>query len=273
MMVAGQTVRDANRSRLVTANGMVKGSARIWAHLGFRDLRSRYARTRLGVWWSASTLLAVVAGISLSISLVGNGNPLDIAPRVAVAMGMWTFISNCLVDSAEAFHADRGLLLNLPISEKLMTARLIWRNYLVLLHNAVVMGLVVLLGSGSFAAVLRLVLVVGILVPVFGLVLFVPAHLISRMSVVLPDLRVFVGTAVQLNFFITPIFWDPPADGVMLWIFRLNPLGWLIQLAKELVFLTFLPSQLLALVIASGLVMAAAYHFYVRRLAGIKRYL
>ena len=245
----------------------------VWSHLGFRDLRSRYARTKLGAWWSASTLFAVVIGISLSVALLSDQPAVDLAPRVAIAMAMWTLISSTLTESAEAFVADRGILLNLPISEKVMTARLVWRNYLVYLHNATVMFVFLLIDTRSIWSMLRLAMVVFLLGPMVIATLFVPALILSRLGARFPDLRVFAGTAVQLNFFITPVLWDPPATGVMRTIFLLNPLGWYVQLAKEAVFLDQIPTELVVLVLFLFMVSAAMYLVVVRHLPSIKKYL
>lgn len=244
-----------------------------WSHLGYRDLRSRYARTRLGAWWSAGSLFAVVIGISLTVGLLSDKPITDLAPRVAVAMAMWILISSVLNESAEAFVADRGILLNLPISERMMTARLLWRNYLVYLHNAAVMLIFLLLDSGSISSILRLTIVVFVLGPMVVATLFVPALVLSRLGARFPDLRVFAGTAVQLNFFITPVLWDPPATGVMRTIFLLNPLGWYVQLSKEAVFLGRLPTELVVLVLSLFILSATVYLVAVRRLPSIKKYL
>lgn len=259
-------------SRVQTGQHLVRID-RIWVHLGKRDLRARYARTRLGVWWSASTLFVVVVGISLSVALVGGQNALDVAPRVAVAMGMWTFVSSSLIESADAFISDRGLLLNLPISEKMMTARLLWRNYLVLLHNSAVMLVFLLLDLSSVWTLFRLALLIFVFGPLVAGLLFVPTYIVSRVSAIVPDLRIFVGSAVQLNFFLTPILWDPPTEGVMLWIFRLNPLGWIIQTGKEIVFAIAFPWELLGALLVMAIVMLASYYFVVRNLSSVKKYL
>ena len=108
-------------------------------HLGWRDLRSRYAQTKIGPWWSASSLMIVVIGISLSTGLLSGKSALDQAPRIAVAMGIWTFISGVLTEATDSYTSDRSILLHTTLSDSTMTLRLVWRNYLVLLHNSVVM--------------------------------------------------------------------------------------------------------------------------------------
>jgi len=246
----------------------------VWIHLGYRDLRARYARTKLGAWWSASTLLTTTIGISLSVALLSGQSAMDVAARAAIAMGVWTMVSSTLIESADSYVADRGTLLNLPISELVMTARLLWRNYLVLLHNSTVMMLFLAI-SPHFGlwSTIRLSLIVVVLCPIIALTLFVPSLIVSRLGALHPDIRVFIVTAVQLNFFLTPVLWNPPTIGVMRTVFLINPLGWYVQLAKELVFFERFPSELVLLSVTLFVSMGLLYVVLVRNMASIKKYL
>ena len=79
-------------------------------HLGWRDLRSRYAQTKIGPWWSASSLLIVVIGISLSTGLLTGNSALDQSPKIAVAMGFWTLISAVLSEATDTFVSEKSIL-------------------------------------------------------------------------------------------------------------------------------------------------------------------
>jgi lipopolysaccharide transport system permease protein len=242
-------------------------------HLGWRDLRSRYAQTKIGPWWSASSLLIIVIGISLSVGLIGGSSAIEQAPRVAVAMGIWTFVSGVLTEATDSYVSDRSILLNTTISDTAMTLRLLWRNYLVLLHNSVVMAICLLVSGAPFLAFPKLAIVILCFSPFLAAVTFVPAYFFSRFGVLNRDLRVFLGTAVQLNFFLTPILWDPPNSGPMHMIFLINPAGWFIQFSKEFIFTDVFPSQLLLAMLTFGLVSYAGYVMIHKRLKPIKKYL
>ena len=242
-------------------------------HLGWRDLRSRYAQTKIGPWWSASSLLIVVVGISLSVGLLNGSSALVQAPRVAVAMGIWTFVSGVLTEATDSYVSDRSILLNTNISDTAMTVRLLWRNYLVLLHNSVVMAICLLVSGAPFLAYAKLVIVILCFSPFLAAVAFVPAYFFSRFGVLNRDLRVFLGTAIQLNFFLTPILWDPPKSGTMYIIFLVNPAGWFIQFTKEFIFTDVFPSKLLLATLTFGLVAYGGYAMIHRHLMPIKKYL
>jgi len=242
-------------------------------HLGWRDLRSRYAQTKIGPWWSASSLMIVVIGISLSVGLLNGQSALDQAPRIAVAMGFWTFISGVLTEATDSYIADRSILLNTTLSDSTMTLRLVWRNYLVLLHNSVVMIVCLLVAKSPAESYGKLVLLILVFGPFLTAIAFVPAYFFSRFGVQNRDLRVFISTAIQLNFFLTPVFWDPPASGTMRVIFLLNPAGWVIQFTKEFMFASRFPGTLLALTAVCGVVFYLLYFLLIKKLKPIKKYL
>jgi lipopolysaccharide transport system permease protein len=242
-------------------------------HLGWRDLRSRYAQTKIGPWWSASSLMIVVIGISLSVGLLNGKSALDQAPRIAVAMGFWTFIQGVLTEATDSYIADRSILLNTDLSDSTMTLRLLWRNYLVLLHNSAVMVICLLAAKSSVQSYGKLLLLIIVFGPFLATISFVPAYFFSRFGVQNRDLRVFISTAIQLNFFLTPVFWDPPESGTMRVIFMFNPAGWVIQFTKEFMFSDKFPRLLLGLTTLCGLFFYLLFFIMKTKLKPIKKYL
>ena len=245
----------------------------ISTHLGWRDLRSRYAQTKLGPWWSASSLLIVVTGISLSVGLLNGKSALEQSPRIAVALGFWTLISGILTEATEALTADRSILLNTTLSEKIMTVRLVWRNYLVLAHNASVILLCLIVTGSKPQDFFKLVILITVFGPFICAIIYVPAYFFSRFSVLNKDLKVFLSTAVQLNFFLTPIFWDPPSNGIMRIIFLVNPAGWVVQFSKEFMFTSRFPFALMVVISASFVIFYVVYFIVGRKLQPMKKFL
>jgi lipopolysaccharide transport system permease protein len=218
-------------------------------------------------------LLIVVIGISLSVGLLNGKSALEQSPRIAVAMGFWTFISGVLTEATEAFTADRSILLNTTLSEKIMTIRLVWRNYLVLAHNASVMVLCLIFTGSKPQDFFKLFVLIAVFGPIIAVVIYVPAFFFSRFSVLNKDLKVFLSTAVQLNFFLTPIFWDPPSNGTMRIVFLVNPAGWVVQFSKEFMFTDRFPFALMIAISAALIFFYGAYFIVARKLQPLKKFL
>jgi ABC-type polysaccharide/polyol phosphate export permease len=120
---------------------------RVWTHLGWRDLRAQYARTKLGPWWSATSLAAIVLGSSIAIGLVGNNKALSLTPQLGIGLAIWTLVSVSLNDGSDLFESERGVLLNSTIDELSLVFRLIWRNTIIFFHNLPVVALALLIGG------------------------------------------------------------------------------------------------------------------------------
>lgn len=205
---------------------------RIWTHLGWRDLRAQYARTKFGPWWAAASLAAVVAGSSIAIGIVGDNKAISLAPELGIGLAIWTLISSSLNEGAELFETDRSLLLNSTIDELSLIFRVIWRNAIIFLHNLPVIALALWLGDYSLTW--HLVLILPLTALVIPALLF-PVALFARLTLWRRDLKSLFPSMIQVGFFLTPILWSPPQTGPMKIVFDLNPAGWFIVLTKDAV--------------------------------------
>lgn len=205
---------------------------KIWTHLGWRDLRSRYSRTLIGPWWSVANLFTLVFGSSLAVGLLSGRTALSQAPRVALALSLWLFFSAILNEAVELFEMEKSLLLNTQISEASLVMRLIWRNYLVYLHSFAVVIATFLIAGEPLTFQLLLLIPISLLV---ALGLIFPAYIFARSIFILRDLKVVLPSAIQFAFFLTPVLWTPPESGPMKTIFVFNPAGWTIELTRQLI--------------------------------------
>lgn len=214
---------------------------RVWGHLGWRDLRSRYVRTIIGPWWSSANLLTIVIGSSLAVGLLSESTALSQAPRIAISLSIWTLISASLVEAVEVFESEKSLLLNLQFSEGSLVVRVIWRNLLIYTHNLTVVLFILIISSSSIS--LRLLVLVPISLLVCA-VLLLPAYLFAKSIFKLRDLKVIFPSLVQLLFFLTPILWTPPSSGPMKLLAEINPVAWVLEFTRQFIFEKHLNSQL-----------------------------
>lgn len=203
----------------------------IWSHLGWRDLRSRYSRTKIGPWWSAAGLAVSVLGMSFAVGVLGSGSVNEVAPRVAVGLALWTMVSANLNEAVSCFNGERGLLLNTGVSETTLIVRQVWRNGLIFLHNLIVVVIVFVITGVSiprlFASLMFLPLVFVCLIGTS----FLAAYLGTRY----PDLEQFIPSLINFVFFMTPILWDAPNEGLGQLVVVVNPFAWIIVAFTDLI--------------------------------------
>jgi ABC-2 type transport system permease protein len=176
----------------------------LWGHLGWQDIKQRYRRSVLGPIWI--TISMAVTAIALGILYAGLfGNDLSVQlPYILVGFIVWGFISGCVVEGAEVFIANEGLIKHLPAPLSVHVYRLVWRQTLLFAHNMIVYLIMLVV----FPQPLHWTVVFAI--PAFLLLMVNGAWVALLFGIVTTrfrDLTPITQSIVQLMFFLTPIVW------------------------------------------------------------------
>jgi ABC-type polysaccharide/polyol phosphate export permease len=176
----------------------------LWGHLGWQDIKQRYRRSVLGPIWI--TISMAVTAVALGILYAGLfGNDLSVQlPYILVGFIVWAFISGCILEGADVFIANEGLIKHLPAPLSVHVYRLVWRQTLLFGHNMIVYLLMLLV----FPQPLDWTVVFAI--PAFLLLMINGAWVALLLGIVTTrfrDLNPITQSIVQLMFFLTPIVW------------------------------------------------------------------
>jgi ABC-2 type transport system permease protein len=197
---------SSNASWAGARNDLVAGwrSRELWAHLGWQDIRQRYRRSVLGpIWITISMAVTAVALGVLYAGLFGNSLEKQL-PYILVGFIVWAFISGCVLEGADVFIANEGLIKHLPAPLSVHVYRLVWRQSLLFGHNLIVYAvmLVVFPRELHWSSLMAF--------PAFALLALNGAWialLFGMASSRFRDLNPIIGSVVQLTFFLTPIVW------------------------------------------------------------------
>jgi ABC-type polysaccharide/polyol phosphate export permease len=223
------------RSQEETAAGdLLRGLYRreLWGRLGWLDVKRRYRRTTIGAFWTSITLAVYVGTVGTVGAAIWHQNIYDYLPFLVSGMIVWTLVSSIVLESCTLLVAGQPLFRNVRFDYSILSYALVWRNFLVLLHNFVVYFLIVLVLKPSLLSAtalfalpgLALVLVNGVWVSLlFGII-----------CLRFRDVPPVVSSAMQIAMLITPLFW--PADtltGVKRFVFvELNPLYHVVDVVR-----------------------------------------
>lgn len=243
---------------------------RVWGHLGWRDLKSRYVRTVVGPWWSSANLLSIVIGSSLAVGLLSNTTTFSQAPRIAIGLTIWTLISASLIEAVEIFEAEKSLLLNSRFSEGSLVARVIWRNLLIYAHNLSVVLFIFVVSGSSVSLRLLILLPISLLVTI-GLLF--PAYLFARSLFLLRDFKVILPSLIQFVFFLTPILWTPPDSGPMKLLAELNPAAWVLEFTRQFIFEQHMNSALLIQLVIFNSLSLLCFNLSSKSMSSVRRML
>ncbi|WNV74787.1 ABC transporter permease [Geodermatophilus sp. DSM 44513] len=176
----------------------------LWGHLGWQDIKQRYRRSVLGPIWI--TISMAVTALALGVLYAGLfGLELSVMlPHVLVGFIVWGFISGCILEGADVFIANEGLIKHLPSPLSVHVYRLVWRQTLLFAHNTIVYLVMLLV----FPQPLH-----WTALAVFPAVLLLMANgawvalLLGVVTTRFRDLNPITQSVVQLMFFLTPIVW------------------------------------------------------------------
>lgn len=201
-------------------------SVRIWATLGWHDIRQRYRRSVIGPFWFTLSTAVMVVVLGVVYSNLLRQEIRDYLPYLAIGLVIWGYLSSVANEGCNAFIGAAYLIKQIRMPLTIHVCRIAWRNFVILLHSLpVVLLLLFFFGRGLSAEYLLipfglfLLLLHGIWV---GIVLGI---LCARYR----DISPIVVNLVQIVFFFTPVMWSPEILKQRTWIAEFNPLYHVIE--------------------------------------------
>ena len=204
--------------------------APLWSRLAWEQTVARFRRTIFGPFWLTANLLAISFSLSVVFgALMGQNYRTNFAQIISGILS-WSIIGAVMADAAGVFISAGPLMqtMKLPLSFHILL--MMTRNLINFLAQLIALWIVL--------AVLRLGAV-----PTWHLLVGLPIVLIdmSLISMILAipstrfrDINQTVGFAVQILFFLTPVFWVPSQmHGKKRLISDLNPFAHLLELVRQ----------------------------------------
>jgi homopolymeric O-antigen transport system permease protein len=224
-------------------------SWRVWHLMGIGELRRRYARSRMGQFWLTLSTGITIAIIGATWALLWKIPLADMLPFLAISMVVWQLLSGIVGDATTAFSANAHYLLSQRLPCATAVFALIYRNLVVLLHNAVIVA-IVLLVFGRPVSLAALLVVPALLLTAVAAVWW--AYVVATLCARFRDLVHAVQSLLQLAFYVTPIIWKPeflPEEAR--WLNLVNPFAVYVGIIRDP--LMGEPPALLPWLIAAGI--------------------
>lgn len=183
------------------------GQRELWLSLGWQDIKQRYRRSVLGPFWItiATGVQATAIGILYAALL---GQPLrDYLPYVAVGLIVWNVINASILEGADVFVANEGLIKQLPSALSVHVYRLVWRQILFFAHNLVIYFVVLALFGVWRNLHWTAVFAIPALVLLFLNAMWVSV-LFGIFSTRYRDIAPILGSMTLMLFVLTPVMWN-----------------------------------------------------------------
>lgn len=205
------------------ARDLGSGASRVWlwSALGWADIRHRYAGSWLGTFWITASIALMAGGLTFVFAAPLGASGRGYAAYVTIGLVLWYFLQATLNEATAVFVAAAETIRHAPMPLSVHILRLLWRNLIVLLHNAAIVPIVLLIAgivpaSSAWAVLPALILFVAALMS--------GATLLGLLGARFRDVPQLASNALQLLFFLTPIFWMPQTIGTdRAWFVTANP--------------------------------------------------
>jgi lipopolysaccharide transport system permease protein len=201
-----------------------------WWLMAGQDIKLRYRRSLIGPFWISAAMAAQVIGLGLLFSSIFMQPVGPFLVYMGAGLLMWGLISTLMLEGCTALVDSEGHLRALPVPTSVLAARLVHRAVIIFLHNAVVIGvLMVFMGlriePTMVAAIPGLLLVVAF--GYFWTVTMAPLCLRFR------DITQVLSSVISIAFFVTPIIWQTSQGRVDAWVIQGNPLYHLVEVVRS----------------------------------------
>src|SRR5690348_8266383 len=219
------------RRELAVAD-LASGVARAWlpATMAWQDIRQRYRRSVLGPFWLTISMAVMIVTLGLLYSSLFN-LPLDkYLPYLTLGLLFWTFISTVTNEGCACFIEAEAIVRQIRMPYFTHVYRTVFRNLIILAHNAVVYVAVQIYFQLPLSAY-SLLLVPGLVILVLNSIWV--CVLLGMICARFRDVIPIVATLVQIWFFGTPILWDSASlGGRHVWLVEFNPVSAIMQLVR-----------------------------------------
>ncbi len=179
----------------------------LWLSLGWQDIKQRYRRSVIGPFWITIATGVQALAMGVLYSALFGFSLTEFLPYVTVGLIIWNLINAGILEGADVFIANEGLIKQLPSALSVHVYRLVWRQMLLLGHNMVIYVVVAaVFGTWRHLTWASLSAIPALLLLMLNIlwVAFVFGILATRYR----DIAPILGSLTLLLFVLTPIMWS-----------------------------------------------------------------
>ena len=114
----------------------------LWRTLGWADVRFRYRRTTLGPFWLTISTGIMIFAIGLLYAGLFHQDISAYISSLAIGIIVWNFFITSITEGCSVFIHAGGYIKAYAIPLPIHVMRLVWRNIIIFLHNALIIAVV-----------------------------------------------------------------------------------------------------------------------------------
>ena len=179
---------------------------RVWHLIGVRELRHRYARSKLGQLWLLLSTAAMIGVLTGVFALLFNQPIHQLMPFVGTSVIIWNYLSQIIIECTSIFAGQASLYRNQKMNFSVSIYSVIYRNTIMLAHSLII--IIVLIIAFDVPVNWYLLQIVPALVLTWITMVWL-GYLIAMMCVRYRDIIQVITTWLTILFYVTPVMWKP----------------------------------------------------------------
>lgn len=202
----------------------------VWRALAFYDIRSRYRFSMLGTLWIVMSTAVTAVSVGLIYGQFFGQDIGQYLPYFTAGLIVWTFISTVLNEASGTLIAAGNLIKSTRVPITVHIMRMLHRNFLVFLHNLMILaGVWLFMAWQLHASMVAAVAGLALLYTFLGGV----AVVIAFVSVRYRDIPPMVAAGTQFLFLASPIIWHQESVRFGAGILALNPIAYFLRVVRD----------------------------------------
>ena len=204
---------------------------RLWHLLGARELRQRYARSRLGQLWLVLSAAIMIAVMSMAWSLLSSQPVSELVPFIGAGFVIWTYLSQAITDCNMIFVSHGYYYRNQRMNFSVSIYSVIYKNTIVFAHSLIIV-VVLIVFFGVPVNWYDLQIIPALLLT--WITMLWAGYVIAMICVRYRDIIQLINSWLLVLFIITPVLWKPesmPPENRF--IADYNPLAQFVELLRN----------------------------------------
>jgi ABC-type polysaccharide/polyol phosphate export permease len=193
----------------------------LWTAMAMQDMRLRYRGSLLGPLWITMSTAIMIGAMGVIYPRLFHTDVRTYLPFLTTGLIVWQFVSSLISDGCTTFTSAQSIILQAPMPFTVHVYRLVYRNFLIFLHNFAIVPIVLFLFPAPIGPGILLLIPALVLLAITGVWI---STLLGMLSARFRDVPPIVANIIQVLFFVTPIFWPVDALGPYKLYAALNPM-------------------------------------------------
>jgi len=197
--------------------------------LAVQDIELRYKRSLLGPFWISASLVATMLALAYVFAAVFRQEFTTYIAFLGTGLLAWQLVLGLMNEGCSSVTEHSGLLQNVRMPLTVIAGRISLRNAIVFAHNIVAVLAILAMFGLRLSPVALYAIPGALLILLFGyFITMALGPLCARFR----DIPMVVQSAMQVIFFLTPIFWMPSAVSHRPGFIHGNPFYHMIELVR-----------------------------------------